>query len=147
MWFIEDDVFINSVKNIIELDKKNTNTDLIVKANNINIDGKSSDWNHWVQVNNTLELPWSMSMVCICRLSRKLLKKINDFTKIHKKLNFIEFLFNTLAIHNNLTISNPIEFEPIVFRKDWDINNINVNYLYHPIKDINNHEYIREKYN
>jgi len=106
IWFSEDDVFIYSVKNIIDLDKKYYNTDLIVKDNNINKDGNIMIWNHWVQVNNTLELPWSMSMVCICRLSRELLLKINDFIKKHKKLNFIEFLFNTLAIHNNFTINN-----------------------------------------
>jgi hypothetical protein len=147
VWFIEDDVFIHSVKNILKLDNKYTKTDLIVKSNNINPDGKSSNWNHWNQVNNTLSLPWSMSMVCICRLSKELLIKINDFTKIHKKLNFIEFLFNTLAIHNNLTIDNPTEFEPVIFRKNWDIDHINVEQLYHPIKNINHHEYIRKNYN
>jgi hypothetical protein len=147
IWFIEDDVFINSVDNIINLDKKYIKTDLIVKANNINKNGKLCDWNHWDQVNNTLKLPWSMSMVCICRLSSRLLKKINDFTKKHKKLNFIEFLFNTIALHNNYIISNPIEFEPIVFRYNWDINNIDINLFYHPIKKIENHKYIRQKNN
>ena len=143
VWFIEDDVFIHSANNIIKLDNIYSKSDLIVKANNINPDGKLSNWNHWSQINNTLILPWSMSMVCICRLSKELLKKINEFTKIHKKLNFIEFLFNTLALHNKLIISNPKEFDPIVFRNNWDINNININNLYHPIKNISDHEYIR----
>jgi hypothetical protein len=55
-----------------------------------------------------------------------------------------EFLFNTIAMHNNYIISNPIEFEPITFRNNWDINNIDINLLYHPIKNINHHEYIRD---
>jgi hypothetical protein len=146
VWFVEDDVFINSVNNIINLDKKYNNSDLIVRSNNINPDGKSSSWNHWDQVNNTLELPWSMSMVCICRLSDKLLNKIYDFTKKNGKLNFIEFLFNTIALHNNYIISNPTEFEPIVYRYNWDINNIDNNLLYHPIKNINDHKYIRDNF-
>ena len=52
-----------------------------------------------------------------------------------------------IFIINNLTINNPVEFEPIVYRKNWDINEINKNYLYHPIKNIKHHEYIRQKYN
>lgn len=144
VWFIEDDVFINSVNNIIKLDNKYNNSDLIVKANNINQDGKTSDWNHWNQVNNTLDLPWSMSMVCICRLSDRLLKKIYNFTEKNKKLNFIEFLFNTIALHNNYIISNPVEFEPIVYRHNWDIDKVDINLLYHPIKNINDHKYIRD---
>jgi hypothetical protein len=143
IWFIEDDVFINSVNNLINLDNKYPKSDLIVKANNIYLEGDESKWSHWLQVNDTLKLPWSMSMICICRLSKELLLKINDYTKIYKKLNFIEFLFNTLALHNNLIISNPTEFDPITFRKDWNINNINKNNLYHPIKNISDHEYIR----
>jgi hypothetical protein len=146
VWFIEDDVFINSVNNIINLDLKYCNSDLIVKANNINQDGELSGWYHWKEVKNTLVLPWSMSMVCICRLSDRLLEKIYDFTKKYNKLNFIEFLFNTIALHNNYIINYPIEFESIVFRNNWDINNININLLYHPIKNINDHKYIRDNF-
>lgn len=143
VWFTEDDVYIDSVNNLLYLDNKFNNSDLIVKSNIINNNGKINDWHHWSQVEDTLKLPWSMSMVCICRLSKELLKNINNYTKKFKKLNFIEFLFNTIALHNNLIISNPIEFEPILYRNNWDINKINRNYFYHPLKNINDHEYIR----
>lgn len=143
IWFIEDDVYIDSINNLLYLDNKYNNSDLIVKSNNINNDGSTNNWHHWLQINNTLHLPWSMSMVCICRLSKKLLEKINDYTKKFGQLNFIEFLFNTIALHNNLIISNPIELKYIIYRNNLDINKINKKYLYHPIKNINEHEYIR----
>jgi len=144
VWFIEDDVFIYSLDIIRKIDNDNENIDLICKSCDMN-DG-TNPWYHWEQARDTLSEPWYNSLVCICRLSNKLLKKINDYVNKYGKLVFIEVLFTTIAKNNNLNTSTPKELSKIEFAKDWNINNLEMIYIYHPFKNIDNHEYIRNKY-
>ena len=57
---------------------------------------------------------------------------------VFKKLFFDEALFNTIALHTNLIIETIPELENIVYRKKgrWQKHEININNLYHPVKNI-----------
>jgi hypothetical protein len=74
------------------------------------------------------------------------MKCILEFVNDKKYLLFDELLFNTIALQNNLDIVTPIELSNIVFSfRDIIPNNINKNYLYHPIKNLKTQEELRIK--
>ena len=128
-WLLEEDVFIPSVKTIPSLDKKYKEADLLVKNNNINESGKM-DW-HWPLMvrdnknklrkkrvekaekskNYYLPLPWYNSFCCMIRISSKLLDAVKMFAHKNKTLIFMEFMFNTIAMHNNLKLITVEEFK------------------------------------
>jgi len=61
---------------------------------------------------------------------------------------FIEALFNTLALHYNYTVDNPDELkDTITYDKKWDKDDIDITKIYHPFKNIDDHIYMRNKYN
>jgi hypothetical protein len=144
IWFIEEDVFIPSIHTIEKINNKYTNCDLLTSSN-ILYDEKP--WVHWEYVLNTIEIPppYSHSMISAIRCSKKLLKYIYDYATNYKKLILDEVLFNTLAMQNNLVIVIPEELSTIVFKKNWKIDNINMNNLYHPIKNTKKHHVFRRK--
>ena len=78
-------------------------------------------------------------MVCCVRMSNKMLKCIYDYANKNKNLFFLEALFPTIAIKNDLIYDTPIEFNEIHYRKDFNITDINKNNLYHPIKNLEEH--------
>jgi len=148
LWIIEDDVLIPSVEAFNKINEKSDNNDLITAANKKATveDAKNNIW-HWSYAFMVFseETYCYCSMVCCCRLSKRLLLEIK---KIIKKTNLVplnEFLFNTTAMKNNFSVYNPIELSSIVFRQDWKIEDFkeHPNYLYHPIKDYNNHNKYR----
>ena len=63
--------------------------------------------------------------------------------KKHLKYLFIEYIFHTIALHNNKRIVGAEELESIVWRKVWRVQDMNEECLYHPIKDIAAHEFYR----
>jgi hypothetical protein len=151
IWFIEDDVFIHSEKTLFDFDNNNNNTcaDLLAASNDImtyNDQDRWNDWwNHWVNIHDKISLPWSHSMVCACRVSRKLLNKIVEYKQKEGHLFFIEAMFNTIALHNGLIIETPVELSNIHWRTSWNKDDIDKKKLYHPMKNIHEHEYIRNK--
>ena len=76
-------------------------------------------------------------MICAIRCSKKLMKCIDDYAKKYNNLFMDEALFNTLALYNNLNVNCIPELKNIVWRHPWKFKDINVNNLYHPVKDIN----------
>ena len=68
---------------------------------------------------------------------------INDYAIQNKTLFFLEALFPTIATKNNLKCSNPEEFNNIHWKHEFQRENINMNGLYHPIKDLNSHIFFR----
>lgn len=156
-WLIEDDVFIPSVKTIPQLDKKYGIADLLVGGNGKNEDG-NMEW-HWpLMVRNNkskgyklkrkkaavskdyyLPLPWYNSFCQVVRISKEMLQVIENFVKKNKTLLFMEFMFNTLAMHHHLKIKTVEEFklryddEPkdSAFKKK----EIRIKNLYHYIKN------------
>ena len=93
-------------------------------------------------------------------------EKLNNIKKI-----FVQIIYNTLNVLsekatafgnvsfitiinaaydqlNNLSIIKPIEFNTILFNKNWDKNDINnIDYLYHPVKNIYQQYAFRNKIN
>ena len=137
VWFIEEDVFIPTVDTIRNIDNKYGGGDLIVRSNEI-IYEKHYDW-HWAHINQQikLELPYSHSMICAVRCSRKMLACINDYAEKYNSLFMDEALFTTIAMHNNLNIITPPELSTIEYWMIWEKAKINNDNLYHPMKDIN----------
>jgi hypothetical protein len=149
VWIVEDDVYWNDdeqFKKLIEIDN---NADLIGYP----LYNKYSDdpkWIHWNKLNtfeitNNKEL-WSASYNQICRLSNRLLKKINELCKKRKRLYFHEIMFATLCKINNYKISYIPELKSDMFINiRWDRPFLRIQIkqlikehkyiLLHPVKD------------
>jgi hypothetical protein len=78
-------------------------------------------------------------------MPKKLLEKISEFTKKHKKLDFLEVIVPTLAGENKINITTPIELFEVTCCNKLDPNKLDKNKIYHPIKDVNIHAQIRER--
>jgi hypothetical protein len=179
IWFIEEDVFIPTTKTISNIDNKYPDCDYMSNSyfivdndinnldnfNNINKDfsfvkySENQFQESWAfndfNLINYYGFPWLKGMTCAIRVSKNFLKHIDIFAIKHKTLIIDEVLYLTLSIHNNLSIINPIELSPIVYRCDfntnsvfginmdkitnflyWNLNDIREDYLFHPIKDL-----------
>ena len=151
IWFIEEDVFLYNVETLLNIDYQYPNVDLISSDNNILSSETSNAWNNWLHVSPLvfkecrLNFPYSRSMICAIRCSKKLINCIKIYNKKFKNLFLDEALFNTLAIHNNLTIVVPIELKNnIVFNRNWKIEEMKKEFIYHPIKSLPKQKYFRE---
>jgi len=149
IWFCEDDVFIYDKKLLLDLDKKYANTDFIVPGMEINTKGISDKrWVHWNKIEILLDLPWAHWIICLCRISNNLMKKVDEFVIKNKKLNYKEFLFHTLAIHNNMSIEIPVELKHIHLN-ELELEDLEIikeyNPIYHPVKNMEYHEIIRNQ--
>jgi hypothetical protein len=147
LWLIEEDVFIPTLNIIQDIDIKYPDGDLLTSSNTmINTVKQMSNW-HWKNIKNDIKLPfpWSCSMICACRISPKLLQCIHNYAKMYKTLFLDEALFNTICDHNNLTILVIEELaETITYKNIWTVNEINKNHLYHPVKNIKEHDIFRK---
>ena len=146
VWFIEDDVFVPSISTFYEIDLEFPSADLISKENKLNETGELKSWYWWKFVpEQILPLPWASSMVCAVRLSKKLLRDILNkldknkhdiyFIRRMNKYLFIEYLFNTVALHSGLEIIVCPQLSCIEWRKEWKKEEIDVKKIYHPVKD------------
>jgi hypothetical protein len=95
--------------------------------------------------NNNVPVYWSW--VCAMRCSKKLLKLVNEFSINYKQLYFHEMMIPSLVKNNNLSYSKILELKNIVYRKEYDDEDIisNPSLLYHPIKDYERQEKLRIK--
>lgn len=140
VWFIEDDVFFCNEEALKNIDNKYPNSDLLVKRP---YKKENDEW-IWKYININMEEPYYKSLVCASRLSSTLLSYIFDYAEKYKQIFFIESLFPTIAIQNNLQCDFPDELDTIVYRKDWSYAEINKTNIYHPIKNIELHKLLRE---
>jgi hypothetical protein len=136
VWFVEYDVFIPRTNIFNEIDDKYKESDLLTHFNIIYNEGEENTNKNtrWVGIYDLYQKPWCHSMVCVCRLSRKLLDFINNFVNKKNRLIFIENMFNTFAYQNNMIIDHPEQLKGIVFRNTWLPSRMNNNTLYHPMK-------------
>ena len=145
IWFIEEDVFIPTIETIKNIDIKYPDNDLLVSENTI-VNQIKDNW-HWQYVNkqlsNKISFPYAKAMICAIRCSKKLLECIFENVKKFKTLFFDEVMFNTISLHNNLNIKVIKELKTIVWRKEWEKNDIDINNLYHPVKCINKQQELR----
>lgn len=144
VWFLEDDVFIPNINTLKNIDHDYPISDLLSRSNGLNKTGDVSTW-HWKHVVKDHQIPWACSLICACRLSRKLLNCIKTYVNKNKKMFMIEIMFNTLAYHNNLKVDTPIQLSTIEFRHKWELEDINKNYLYHPIKSFKTQQNFRQE--
>jgi len=138
IWFMEDDVFFYNENTIIQIDQQYINDDLLSSNYRINNDGNKNTW-HWNRINIEYNPPYYEGMMCVVRFSNNMLKCILEYAKKNKTLYFMEALFPTTAIKNNLKYNTPIEFTNIHYRYNFEKKDINKTNLYHPVKDLNNH--------
>ena len=170
VWFIEDDVFIPLHETIRKIDRRYGIADIISQNNEVNEHGILNDWYWWKCIpRKQLPPPWAHSMVCAVRLSRKLMKELDYFISrnnnefrlakfakaffkflkrkkdgLQINIFFIEYIFHTLALHNKLTVVVANELRGIQWRKEWDVSEMDVETLYHPVKDNKLHDFYRK---
>jgi hypothetical protein len=142
VWFFEDDVFFYDEKSLLQIDSKYYNSDLLSNTYHENIDGYKNNW-QWHRIDIKFSPPYYAAMVCCVRISSKLLSKLRDYANKHNTLFFLEALFPTICKINNMKYDTPIEFENIVYRKNYENTYFDKKKLYHPIKDITKHVYYR----
>jgi hypothetical protein len=134
VWFIEDDVFIPSVEHLVNLNNRYASCDLIT-ANNFAKTDNIKDW-HWAHIFDKIEPPYYHSMVCVCGCSRKMLNTIFKYVEKNNTLFYIEAMFNTLAMQNNLIVADAFELKSIVWQGEWGLDEFLLlpNNLFHPVK-------------
>ena len=142
VWFFEDDVYFYSENTILKLDNKYKEEDIL--CNSSYDEGKLYEW-LWKYIDIKFNPPYFCGMMCALRLSKKYLKCVHDYVNKNNTMFFLEAFFPTMAKKYNLNIiPNPIEFSTITHRNEVpkyeDINN---DYLYHPIKDVKLHNTYR----
>ena len=140
VWYIEDDIFFYSEQILLKIDSEYPDSDLLVKQ----IDDRNGEKWLWDAVNINLQKPHYNGLVCACRVSRSLHWHIYNYVAQNKQLFFIEMLFMTIAKYHNLKCDSPIEMVPIVYRHDWNINNVNKVQFFHPIKDLEVQKVLRD---
>jgi hypothetical protein len=143
IWVFEDDVFIPSVHTILRLHDRYKTFDLIT-PNNFEKKNTLLDW-HWKHIFDKIEPPYYYSMVCACGFSRKMLDCIKEYVKNNNQLFYIEAMFNTLAMQNNLQVKDAFEFKSVVWMGEWFIDEFLLlpNNVFHPKKNIEDYQYLR----
>ncbi len=146
LWMIEEDVFIPNTTIISSIDAKYPDGDLLCKDNKIISNVKQTyEW-HWPKTKPylLLQLPWACSLICAIRISPKLLGCIATYAKTYSTLFLDEALFNTIAIHNRLSIKKIDELSKLEFDKRLNIDEITDKYLYHPVKNFQDQQFLRQ---
>jgi len=144
VWLLEDDVFFHNENTLINIDKKYPLDDLLSNHFYEHSYEKKDDWYHWGRFNINFPLPYYRGMMCAVRLSKNLINKINEYAKYYNTLFFLEALFPTIAIKNNLKVTNPEELKEIHWKYDFECNSILIkSNLYHPVKNLDNHIFFR----
>ena len=144
VWVFEDDVFIPSIDTLSKLDYRYSRYDLVT-PNNFRKSDNVLDW-HWRHVIDKIQPPYYYSMVSAMGLSKKMLECIKEYVHKNKSLFYIEVMFNTLAMHNNLYVIDPLELKSIVWMGEWGLDEFLLlpNSLFHPIKLIEEHQILRD---
>lgn len=143
VWTFEDDVFIPSVNAIQKITKKYIDYDLVTPSNNEH--NGLNDW-HWLHIKDKIEPPYYNSMVCAFGVSRRMLDRVQQFRSANNQLFFMEALFNTLAMQNNLKVKDAFEFKTIVWMGEWGlpVYSLLKNNFFHPDKDKDKHGVCRQ---
>ena len=146
VWLLEDDVFFYDENTIIRIDKKNKNSDLIIKNINPKINKFDINKWHWAKLDKFKDKKWENlaihSLVCCIRLSKKYLNCLSNYIHKYKKLQFIEILIPTLAIVHKLNIKYEENLKITYRRKFKNINRFNI---YHPFKNLKFQCFLKSK--
>ena len=138
VWLIEEDVFIPSTRAFLALHRLySNNTDLVISSNSLNKLAAVNYW-HWRHASGKFLPPWAASMANVAGLSRRMLHAIHDYVRWRGFVPFLEYCFNTLALHLNLTIVKPTELVTLVYRTQYPFDAVKrqPNNVFHPVKDL-----------
>lgn len=143
IWVFEDDVFIPNYNTIVQLENKYKEYDLVTPNNFLKSD-TALDW-HWKHIIPKVDPPYYFSMVCACRLSFKMLGCVKEYVKTNNELFYIEVIFNTLAMQNNLKVKDAFELKSVVWQGEWGMDEFILlpNNVFHPKKNINDYFHLR----
>jgi hypothetical protein len=141
--FLEDDVLVQTTDTIKKFIDKYVKYDLVTPQNFFK-DNNWLDW-HWKHVVDKISPPYYYSMVCACGMSRIMLDVIHEYVCEKNTLFYIESMFNTLAMQNNLKVIDAPELKSIVWMGDWDFDDYLLlpNNFFHPVKNPDNHVSLR----
>lgn len=143
VWFVEDDVLFEGFQSFQTIDKRfGDKLDLLTRAHRIRTDREPEavDW-HWPVVIDKIGSPWTASMICVIRLSKRMLQCLRQYAHSNKRLFLDESIFGTLCMHNRLAIGIVPEFEPVMCctaAPDIQVP-LQKGYFYHPVKKIASH--------
>jgi hypothetical protein len=141
VWFIEDDVFSKDIKTIDKLIKDCQKYDYHFISNRIKDREPDSKW-HWWKEDLTGIRNNTSSFNPICRLSKTLIIKILLWRLNMNRFMFHEIMFASICKDQALTLIdfNQLEewsqFGTFRWRPAIDINKIEDNKIYHPVKQI-----------
>jgi len=141
VWFFAEDVFFYNESTIKNIDRKFPESDLLSAPYKIST-STSKDWWWWPMINIPFAQPYYNAMVCGLRVSANLLERIKTYAHENRRLFFLEALFPTLAVKNNLNYNTPKQLKQIYFRHEWRY--LNKKNIFHPIKNIDSHSEIRQ---
>ena len=143
VWIIEEDVFVPDASVLTTIDAKSPDADLVAKQNVREDEDPEFMW--WFDADGYLEKPLYRSLVCATRLSRRLLNAVKTFVKEHRRLVFIEIIFNTIVAQQGMKLEMPEELSTIIWRHEWTAETVDTQHLFHPIKDVNLHDSYRDR--
>lgn len=143
VWFFEDDVYFYSEQTLLDVDAQYPLSDLLTNSGGINIEGTDTDW-HWKRISINLPPPYFCAMVCACRMSKALLSAISSYASTNGTLFFLEACFPTLCKNSQLLYDTPKELHTITYKRQFAIQEIQRQNLYHPMKNIPLHTQLRE---
>jgi hypothetical protein len=142
IWFVEDDVFFYDENTILNIDYKYNNYDILCNSK-FTPEHYLNKW-LWAHIKIQLPKPYFNGMMCACRMSQKMLECIKTYATTNKTLFFLEALFPTIAQKNNLLCHAPEELNTVTYKDVVEVNNFQLNNIYHPVKNTNIHPLIRK---
>jgi small subunit ribosomal protein S21 len=125
-WFIEDDVFIPKIDNLYKIDDKYRDDDILLNKKNIDLSTQKNAPNSQIfevkkYMKKEYETSLCKSMVCIVRLSDKMMKIVKEYVNRYKTMFFLEFFLCTLANYHKVKMNVIEELSTIRFRRIWKL--------------------------
>lgn len=138
VWFIEDDVYISSIYSFLYIHNNSIKkkSDVTIKeANSMAINDRRKHHPHghsvWGRLSDEptpsindsrkqllhTNQPWYYSIVVAVGISKNILSFIQEYIHIYHTLEYVEFLFPTIAVHYNYTLYCPKQFQTLTFTK------------------------------
>lgn len=158
IWLIEDDTFVPSKNTIRNIDNKYHNIDLLTpKIVDVNI--RKWGWGRVLLKKQFFNLRKTCNdkyfdydkymkrkkvMTCGIRLSKKYMSYINNFVNKNNTLFMDEIFFMYIGILNNVIIREAKELSTITWNNKWKERDININNMYHPIKNFEKQKFFRK---
>lgn len=144
VWFMEEDIFFNSEKTLLDIDAAYPTSDLLTAPCEENKDGNKSTW-LWEKITIAFEPPYHHGMVCISRISKALLEAIRTYATENKTLFFLEALFPSICHNKSLIHDSPPQLGTVLWKMDYTLDLFTKDKVYHPVKKMEDHDAIRKR--